>query len=159
MKEPLQEMARRPLSGRGSSKMSLLKRFAVDLMRTIGQPFVVAEAPSRKRGSSAADIVVQWACPGANRWNVRCVAGGDIDETQAATATGLMIHFRTDVAMVIASGVVTEQAAHFAESVRASSQRHLVLVDGELIKAVIDGRLALRDLIMDQAPSLLFASA
>jgi site-specific DNA-methyltransferase (cytosine-N4-specific) len=116
-----------------------LEALAFYLMRLIDLTYVATRLRGEATGGAEVDLVFEGTRLMFSRWQIQCKNTASVSLEDVAKEVGLSHHMlRSNVIVIVSTGVVGAEARRFAQRVMRDSNLHVILMDGPDIEAIRD---------------------
>ncbi len=155
LRKPLTEILKELSSADRYVKGLALEALAFYLMRLIDLKYVATRLRGQVTGGAEVDLIFEGARLIFSRWQIQCKNTKFVSLDDVAKEVGLMIHFGSQVAVIIGTGRISEAAKKYAELVRNEYGKQVILIGRKEILNVANGAKLFRRVLESQIPFVL----
>ena len=137
LQKPLAELRNDINSGDTHLKGLALEAFAIKIMKMIGLDFVKTRLRGSETAGAEVDVLFDSSSLHYTRWQVQCKNTNRVSLDQIAKEVGLSHVLKTNVIVIMTTGVVSETARTFAAQIMRELNLCIFLVEGSDIDAII----------------------
>jgi site-specific DNA-methyltransferase (cytosine-N4-specific) len=128
-----------------------LEALAFKLMRFLGMDFLVTRLRGDQTGGAEVDVIFETARLVFSRWQVQCKRTSHVRLDDVAKEVGLTHFLRSNVIVIVTTGVVGGEARRYATHIMRTSNLSIVLVEGADLKMIRDDVSTIVDVFQREA--------
>ncbi|MBI2913803.1 MAG: restriction endonuclease [Chloroflexi bacterium] len=138
LRKPLREILQE-VDGEDKYRRGLaLEALAFYLMRLVDLAYVATRLRGAATGGAEVDVIFEGRRLMFSRWQVQCKHTASVSLDDVAKEVGLTHMLKSNVVVIVSTGVVGREARRYAQSVMKDSNLQIVLVEREDLGAIRD---------------------
>ena len=115
-----------------------LEVLAIKIMEIIGLEFIETRLKGTETGGAEVDILFESSNLAYSRWQVQCKNKKKVELGDIAKEVGLSHILKTNVIVIMTTGVVTKAAREYAAKVMTSMNLSIIIIEGTDISDIIE---------------------
>jgi len=129
-----------------------LEALAFYLMRLIDLKYVATRLRGQTTGGAEADLIFEGNHLIFSRWQIQCKNTKFVSLDDVAKEVGLMIHFDTNVAVIVGTGNISKSAQKYTEMIRNDYGKQVILISRKDIFDIASGVRSFHNVLETQVP-------
>jgi hypothetical protein len=155
LRKSLNEILKELSSDNRYIKGLALEALAFYLMRLIDLKYVATRLRGQSTGGAEVDLIFEGARLIFSRWQIQCKNTKFVSLDDVAKEVGLMMHFASNVAVIVGTGNISKPAQKYTAMIRNDYGKQVVLVNRKDILDIANGIKTFRNILESQVPFIL----
>ena len=115
-----------------------LEALAFKIMRLVDMNYVATRLRGNQTGGAEVDLVFEGAHLVYSRWQVQCKNSRRVSLDDVAKEVGLTHFIKSNVIVIVTTGVVGSEARRYANKIMADSNLAVIMLDGSDLQTISD---------------------